>query len=143
MPNVIFKTTTIAAPAECVFDLLADPWHFNKVNPDLVITSATPSPLGGYDTSWEIKFGAMTLAGQSTVIEFVRPSRLIIDTQGGVPSHWVWSIAPDGEDRVTLNLLLEYTVPTPLAFMGKLLEKQNEKTVEVQVTNLKRLAETP
>ena len=143
MPNHITKSTVIQATAERVFDLLADPWHFNKVNPDLVITDATPSALGGYDMCWELRFGAMTLAGESKIIAFERPSQLVIDTQGGVPSHWVWSIQPNGEngDGVHLNLALDYIVPKQLAFLGKLLEKQNEKSVEAQVTNLKRLAE--
>jgi len=142
MSNPITKSTTIHATAEHVFDLLADPWHFNKVNPDLVITEATPSALGGYDMCWELRFGAMTLAGESKIVAFDRPSQLVIDTQGGVPSHWVWSIQPSADEQgVHLNLALDYIVPKQLAFLGKLLEKQNEKSVEMQVTNLKRLAE--
>lgn len=141
MTNQIRKSTTICATAECVFDLLADPNHFNKVNPDLTITDATPSPLGGFDMWWEARIGGMTLSGESKVMRFERPTQLIIDTTGGVPSHWVWSLQPNGHD-VRLELTLEYTVPKPLAFMGKLLDKQNEKTVETQVANLKKLAES-
>ena len=82
----------------------------------------------------------MTLSGESRVVKFERPHELIIDTQGGVPSRWVWSLQPDG-DGVHLCLTLDYTVPKALVFMGKLLEKQNEKSVEMQIANLKRLAE--
>ncbi len=145
MPNQIIKSATIFAPADRVFDLLADPDHFNKVNPDLVITDATPSALGGYDMCWEVRFGAMTLAGESKVVKFERPCELVIDTQGGVPSHWVWSLLPNDSNNsnsgVQLNLTLDYSVPKALAFLGRLLEKQNEKSVETQVANLKRLAE--
>jgi len=143
MPNQLTNAITIQASAEHVFDLLADPGHFNQVNPDLVITSAKPSSLGGYDMDWELRFGGMTLAGESKVVKFERPRELIIGTQGGVPSHWVWSLRPVAEraDAVELCLTLDYTVPKALAFMGRLLERQNEKSVAMQITNLKRLAE--
>ena len=141
MANQIIKSTTILAPAEQVFDLLADPDHFNRVNPDLTITEATPSTLGGFDMCWEYKLGAMTLAGHSQVITFERPSKLVIDTTGGVPSHWVWRLSAE-PNGTRVDLELDYTVPEALAFMGKLLEKQNEKSVEMQLANLKRLAET-
>ena len=138
--NQFIKSTTIHATAERVFDLLADPDHFNKVNPDLVITATAQSALGGYDMDWEVRFGGMTLTGESKVVKFERPRELVIDTRGGVPSRWEWALQPNG-DGVHLCLTLDYTVPKALAFMGKLLEKQNEKSVEMQIANLKRMAE--
>jgi uncharacterized protein YndB with AHSA1/START domain len=140
MSNLILQSTTIHAPAERVFDLLADPNHFNQVNPDLRITDARPSALGGFDMCWEYHFGGMTLAGESTIVTFERPSKLVIDTTGGVPSHWVWQLSTE-TDGTRVDLELDYAVPKALAFMGKLLEKQNEKSVATQLANLKRLAE--
>lgn len=140
MSNFIRQSTMIQAPAERVFDLLADPNHFNQVNPDLTITDARPSALGGFDMVWEYRFGGMTLAGESTIVTFDPPSKLVIDTTGGVPSHWVWQLSgePDG---TRVDLELDYIVPKALAFIGKLLEKQNEKSVASQLANLKFLAE--
>jgi uncharacterized protein YndB with AHSA1/START domain len=141
MSNLILQSTTIHAPAERVFDLLADPNHFNQVNPDLTITDARPAALGGFDMCWEYRFGGMTLAGESTIVTFQRPSKLVIDTTGGVPSHWVWRLSTE-PDGTRVDLELDYAVPKALAFMGKLLEKQNGKSVATQLANLKRLAET-
>lgn len=140
MSHHILHSTLIQATIERVFDLLTDPNHFNQVNPDLTITEATPSALGGFDMCWEYRIGAMTLAGESTIVTFERPHTLVIDTTGGVPSHWVWRLSAE-PDGARVELELDYTVPKALAFMGKLLEKQNEKSVAMQLANLKRLAE--
>jgi hypothetical protein len=142
MPNLISKTATIQAPVERVFDLLVDPGHLSKVNPDITITSHSAAAVGGFDMDWEYRFGALTLNGQSTVVEFDRPSRLIIDTSGGIPSRWMWSLC-ECEQGTALSLELEYTVPKQLAFLGKLLERQNERSVETQIANLTLLAERP
>lgn len=140
MPNHLDKRAVIHAPIECVFDLLADPNRLHEVNPDVTVTSFAPSEIGGYNIEWEYRFGAMTLAGGSKIVAFERPSLLVIDTSGGVPSHWEWTLSANG-DGTHVALSLDYTVPKQLAFMGKLLEKQNEKSVEAQMANLKRLAE--
>ena len=142
MSNFIRQSTMIQAPAERVFDLLADPNHFNQVNPDLTITDARPSTVGGFDMCWEYRFGGMTLAGESVIVTFERPSKLVIDTTGGVPSHWVCRLNAEPDAGITrVDLELDYSVPKALAFMGKLLEKLNEKSVASQLANLKQLAE--
>jgi hypothetical protein len=142
MSSHISKSAIIQAPAERIFDLLADPNHLSLVNPDITITGYTPSTIGGYDMEWDYKFGAMTLSGESKIVKYERPTQLIIDTTGGVPSRWHWSLRANGNGAgAQLDLELDYTVPQQLAFLGKLVEKQNEKSVEMQVANLKRLAE--
>lgn len=135
----ILRSTTIAAPAERIFDLLVDPAHLSQVNPDITVIAHRPAAAGGFDMDWEYRFGALTLSGQSSVVEHARPTRLIIATAGGVPSKWVWSLSAM-ETGTQLDLDLEYTVPQALAFMGKLLERHNEKSVEIQIANLARLA---
>ncbi len=136
----IERQVTIAAPAERIFDLIIDPHQISRVNPDITVLSYTPSPVGGYDIQWEYRFGMMTLAGESKVALYERPHRVVIDTLGGVPSHWDWSLQmQDAESH--LMLTLDYSVPPALAFMGRLLEKQNEKSVDAQMANLKRLTE--
>lgn len=140
MSSHISKSTLIQAPIERIFDLLIDPNHLNQVNPDITITSYAPSEMGGYDVEWDYKFGAMTLSGSSRVVKCERPTQLIMDTSGGVPSHWVWTLEAD-HDSTHLTLSLDYSVPKQLQFLGKLVEKQNERSVEMQITNLKRLAE--
>jgi carbon monoxide dehydrogenase subunit G len=140
MSSHISNSITIQAPIERIFDLLVDPNHWSRVNPDVTVTSYAPSEVGGYDLEWDYKFGAMTLSGSSKVVQYERPTLLVMDTSGGVPSHWMWSLEPD-HDGTLLTLSLDYTVPKQLQFLGKLVEKQNEKSAEMQITNLKRLAE--
>jgi carbon monoxide dehydrogenase subunit G len=136
----IERQMAIAAPAERIFDLITDPQQLSRVNPDIAVLSFAPSPAGGYDIQWEYRFGMMTLAGESKNALFEKPRRVVIDTLGGVPSHWDWSVQPSGMGSQLL-LTLDYSVPPALAFMGKLLEKQNEKSVDAQLANIKRLAE--
>jgi len=136
----IERQVMIAAPAERIFELITDPQQLGIVNPDIHVLSYEPSPAGGFDIQWEYRFGMMTLAGESKNVLYEKPNRVVIETQGGVPSHWDWSVQMNGAGS-TLMLALDYTVPPELAFMGKLLEKQNEKSVDAQMTNIKRLAE--
>ena len=136
----IVRQVTIAAPAERIFELITDPQQLGAVNPDIHVLSYEPSPAGGFDILWEYRFGMMTLAGESKNVLYEKPSRVVIETQGGVPSHWDWSVRTDGAASL-LALSLDYSVPPTLAFMGKLLEKQNEKSVDAQMNNIKRLAE--
>lgn len=136
----IERQVTIAALAERIFDLITDPRQLSRVNPDIAVLSFAPATVGGYDIQWEYRFGMMTLAGESRNALFEKPHRVVIDTVGGVPSHWDWSLQSNG-DESHLLLTLDYSVPPALAFMGKLLEKQNEKSVDAQMANIKRLAE--
>ena len=123
-----------------LFELVAHPDHLNQMNPDIHVLSYAPSANGGYDTDWEYQFGALKLAGKSKVATYEPPCTLTVDTQGGIPSHWVWSFAAQG-DGVLVGVQLDYDIPKPLAFMGRLLTKRNEKSVEMQLENLKMMAE--
>lgn len=136
----IEQQVMIAAPAERIFELITDPQQLSAINPDIHVLSYEPSLVGGFDIQWEYRFGVMTLAGESRNVLYEKPRRVVIDTVGGVPSHWDWSLHLNGADA-QLTLALEYTVPPALAFMGKLLEKQNKKSVNIQMANIKRLAE--
>ena len=137
----IEKQILIHGTAEQLFDWVAHPDHLSEVNPDIRVVSYAPSPNGGYDTVWEYQFGAMKLAGKSTVLTYERPCKLIVETQGGIPSHWVWSFVAQA-DGVLVDVVMDYDIPKPLQFMGSLLTKRNEKSVEMQLENLKTLAST-
>jgi hypothetical protein len=126
-----------------LFELVAHPDHLSQVNPDIHVLSYAPSAIGGYDTEWEYQFGAMKLAGKSNVAIYEPPHKLVVDTQGGIPSHWVWSFTPQpkGAMGVLVAVELDYDIPKPLAFVGSILTKRNEKSVEMQLNNLRALAE--
>lgn len=135
------QQSVIYAPIDLVFELVSDPARLHEINPDITVTSHQPSPLGGHDTEWEYSFGAIKLTGRSQVVAYNAPHQLVIDTHGGIPSHWVWQFeAHNGDTQV--SVALDYEVPGPLQFMGALLVKRNQQAVEAQMSNLKRLAET-
>ena len=142
--SYISKSAIINAPAEKIFTLLTDPTLQNKMNPDFTVLTYTPSAIGGYDNTWNYKVAGMNFSGESKIAAYEPPSRLVFDTTGGIPSHWEWTLQPQGTST-NVSLSLDYTMPGSLfgEFFNKLLiERQNEKVVERQIKNLKRMSES-
>ena len=142
MPRVA-KSILINATPEVIFALIIDPERAHAMNPDLTVLSYKPSEVGGFNTTWEYLMAGMKFNGASKVAEFDAPNRLVNETIGSIPSRWVWQVVPKGESTRVL-LAVEYTMPG--SFLGALLnklviERQNEKSAENQLINLKRLAE--
>jgi uncharacterized membrane protein len=138
------KNITIQAPAEKIFAVLIDPERASEMNPDLKLLSYTPAAIGGHDNTWEYKMGGMTFNGETRMKVYDAPRRAVYETSGGIPSTWEWSLAEIG-DAVQVSLSLDYTMPGSLlgAIANKLLlERQNEKVIENQLANLKRMAES-
>lgn len=139
----IEKTAIVQAPADKVFALLVDPARASDLNPELKLLSHHPSPVGGYDSTWEYKMAGVTFAGATTTVEYQPPSRLVMQTTGGIPSTWVFTLEPQGEATLA-TVVLDYVMPG--ALLGKavdklVLERQNEKSIERYIANLKRIAE--
>lgn len=136
----IDREILIQAPIETLFRLVSEPDHLHDINPDITVLGHAPSTVGGYDTDWEYSFGAIKLNGRSQVITYNAPHQLIVETHGGIPSHWHWQFEKTAQGtRVLVNL--DYEVPAPLQFMGHLLVKRNQQAVDMQMNNLKRIAE--
>lgn len=136
------REAVIQAPIEAIFNLVSKPEHLGGINPDITVVSHQQSSLGGHDTDWEYSFGAIKLSGRSQVMVYDYPHRLVVDTHGGIPSHWEWQFSPTEEATQTrVSVSLDYEVPGPLQFMGNLLVKRNQQAVEMQMANLKRMAE--
>ncbi len=136
----IDQAAVVQAPIELIFNLISDPTQMHKIDPDIAVVAHSPSPLGGHDTDWEFHYGAIKLSGHSQVVAYEPPTRLVVDTHGGIPSHWVWHFEAAGSGT-RVNVSLDYEVPGPLQFMGQLLVKRNRQAVETQMANLKRIAE--
>jgi uncharacterized membrane protein len=139
----IEKSTVINAPAEKVFDLLNDPARAGELNPNLTLLTYTPAAMGGYDNTWEYKMAGRKFSGETKIVKFQPPHRMVYATTGGIPSHWVWTVQPQGSG-VKVFLSLDYTMPGSLlgAVVDKLVvERQNEKEIENQLANLKRASE--
>jgi len=139
----IEKSAVINAPAEKVFDILNDPTRASELNPNLTLLTYTPAAMGGYDNTWEYGMAGRKFSGETKIVEFQRPQRIAWSTAGGIPSHWVWTVQPQGSG-VKVSLSLDYTMPGSLlgAVVDKLVvERQNEKEIENQLANLKRASE--
>ncbi len=141
--TVIQKSITINAPAENVFDTLDNMELQSELNPNLKILAYTPSPVGGHNTKWEYKMAGMKFTGETMVREYERPKREVFDSKGGIDSRWEWTLTSQGA-TTEVSLRLEYTMPGSFlgaAFNKLLIAGQNEKDIEGQLANLKRLAE--
>jgi uncharacterized membrane protein len=128
---------------ERVFALLMDPARASELNPELKLLSHRPSPVGGYDSTWEYKMAGVPFSGETTMIECQAASRIVSKTSGGIPSTWVFEFESQSE-ATQVTVALDYTMPGALlgAAVDKLvLERQNEKAIERYLGNLKRIAE--
>lgn len=140
----IEKSTLISAPAEMIFAILNDPARASELNPDLTLLSHSPSAVGGHDNTWEFKMAGRKFSGETKIREYEEPHHLVFDTSGGIPSHWEWRLEPQGK-ATQVSLSLDYTVPGSLlgAALDKLvIERQNEKAIDNQLANLKRMSES-
>jgi len=141
--TLIQKSVTINAPVENVLAILEDPERQSDLNPNLKLRSHRPSPLGFFDTQWEYKMAGMKLSGESTVTAYERGKRIVFESKGGIDSRWEWTITAEAS-TTRVALALTYTMPGSLlgAALNKLvIEGQNEKDIEGQLANLKRLSE--
>jgi uncharacterized membrane protein len=142
--TLIQKSVTISAPVDAVLAILEDPERQSDLNPNLKLLSYRPSPLGFYDTTWEYTMAGMKLSGESTVTAYEPGKRMVFESKGGIDSHWEWTINTQGITTL-VSLALTYTMPGSFlgAALNKLvIERQNEKDIEGQLANLKRLSES-
>ena len=142
--TLIQKSVTINAPVENVLAILEDPERQSELNPNLKLLSSRPSPLGFYDTTWEYTMAGMKFSGESTVTAYEQGKRIVFESKGGIDSRWEWTI--NAEASTTLvSLVLTYTMPgsfLDVALNKLVIERQNEKDIERQLVNLKRLVES-
>jgi uncharacterized membrane protein len=142
--TLIQKSVTITAPVEDVLAILEDPERQCDLNPNLKLLAHHPSPLGFFDTRWEYKMAGMKFSGESTVTAYERGKCIVFESKGGIDSRWEWTINAQGSST-EVSLALTYTMPGSFlgAAVNKLvIEGQNEKDIEGQLANLKRLSES-
>jgi uncharacterized membrane protein len=142
--TLIQKSVTINAPVDSVLAILEDPERQNELNPNLKLLSHKPSPLGYFDTTWEYKMAGVKFSGESTVTAYEKGKRIVFESKGGIASRWEWAISAQGS-ITTVSLALNYTMPGSFlgaAFNKLVIEGQNEKDIEGELANLKRLSES-
>lgn len=92
----------------------------------------------GCTYKWQFKLGPASFEGATKITES-SSERLVMDTTGGIPSTWIWTMSPFGS-RTRLHVTIEYTVPGAAlgAIANKLIvEKQNQKELDEALVNLK------
>jgi polyketide cyclase/dehydrase/lipid transport protein len=139
-------TLRIEAPAEAVFDLVADAARSLEWQTLLAEMGPISGRAGGVGASY---LGYYTVAGRRLATRFVvtaaeRPTLHQVDgtTMGGW-ARWTTLIEPDG-DAANLHVTLEYELPGELvgSLFGLLTGNRIEREVDRTYDALKRLAET-
>ena len=135
----IEKTIVINAPAEKIFNYIADPANLPSIWPSMEqIKEVASLPSGGTSFKWVYKMAGMRINGASDTVEFNPNQRVTTKSMSGIENTFTWNFQPEaGGTRV--NLQVEYTVPVPV--LGKLAEeviiRQNDLEAEVLLANLK------
>jgi len=135
----VYKTITINAPVEEVFNYISNQSNLLEIWPSLIENKVIERlPNGGAKTQYVYKMAGMRFEGISIDTEYVPNKRTVSKTQGGVGSEITWELQPEGE-ATKVVFSGEYTIPVPL--LGKLAEafivKQNDNEAEIILENLK------
>ena len=135
----IEKTIVINAPAEKIFNFIADPVNLPSIWPSMEqIKEVVSLPSGGTSFKWVYKMAGMRIDGASDTVGFIANQRIITKSKSGIENTFTWNFQPEaGGTRV--NLRVEYTVPIPV--LGKLAEaviiKQDDHEGDLLLANLK------
>lgn len=92
----------------------------------------------GCTYKWQYKMSGASFEGSAEITE-ASPERIVLNTSGGIPSTWVYELAP-ADGGTHLKLSIDYTVPGSVlgAIADKLLvERQNRKEINQTLANLK------
>ena len=131
-------TVTINAPPEKVLEALEDVANAPEWVPSLTNVWDIQGQGTGCTYKWRYTLGAISFDGQTTIIES-SPRRFVMQTQGGVPSSWTWTMVPV-RNKTVLSLLIDYTLPkSKLSDLANslLIEKQNQRESTLALANLK------
>jgi hypothetical protein len=82
--------------------------------------------------------------GETTVLEWEQYKRVVTDSKGGIKAKWYFTFGREAAGS-KLSIAVEYEVPMPV--LGKLAEavvrRQNEKELELTLSNVKARVEAP
>ncbi len=144
---VVEKSIDIQAPAEAVFDFIAnqpeqmaDWWPPYEVN-----ERVTPPPTAvGSVSHYVYNMMGVKLKGEHEVVEMEENRYLRVSTISGIDSTFTFTFTPIG-GGMNLTVNVEYSVPG--SALGKLLnklaiEKKNESDLEEGLANLKAILES-
>ena len=135
----IRKIVSIKAPLNKVYDYVTTPENLLEIWPSMVeVTDVKRSADGAHSFNWVYKMGGIHFKGHADTIEVKQNSRIVVKSEKGIPSTFVWIFAGEnGNTRVTLEV--EYTMPGKLLdkLADKFLHRVNDREAELLLENLK------
>ncbi len=141
--GVVEKSIVIAAPAETIFDFIADPTSLSIVWPAMTeVREVTPNPLGGADFSWTYRMAGMRFDGHTRITGYDRPRRLSGVSTFGITSAVTWTLRAEGA-RTVVTMYGEYDLPpSPFRKIAKpFVIRENLKEAELILTTIKEKLE--
>jgi len=138
------KSVVLKAPVEKVFDFMADPKVNVEIMPSMVDVRDVEDPPGhvGGHFHWTYKMVGMKFDGESKVLEWEKNRRVVTESKSGIKTRWSFSYQPEGSGS-KMTVTVEYEVPVPV--VGKMAEalvrKQNEKELDLILSNVKARVE--
>ncbi len=137
-------STVLKAPVEKVFDFLADPRVNVEIMPsmmDIRDVENPPEHVGGH-FHWTYKMAGIKFDGETRILEWEKYRRVVTESKTGIRSKWTFTYEPVPPGS-RLTIAVEYEVPVPV--LGKLAEslvkRQNEKELELTLSNIKARVE--
>src|SRR5713226_6580692 len=140
----IHKSTTVAAPADKVFEIVDDPENFPKYVPNVHDVVDVRRSAGRIGDSFRViyKVLGVTFDERFTVTDYARPYRITSTFSGGMTGTFAWTFEPQGEGS-KINIDIDYQLaggPLGKAVDSLMLQRVNEKTIEDTLQNLGRVA---
>jgi ligand-binding SRPBCC domain-containing protein len=141
------KTLVINAPLEVIRSYYTDEQYAKQIYQNVYLWQPDENwPNAGAKARVGFKAAAMNVEGTTTSVALDSETlhhAYRVDSEGVEPSHWEWNFEEAG-DQTTVNVQVEYTIPGSV--LGKALDKlfverQNAKSLQQSLDNLKALAE--
>lgn len=137
----VSESASIAAPAEKIYKMLAEPERAVMFVPGL----SRISNVAGDKRSWDYEFTwhGLGISGHAECTASESPRKYQFKTVTGNHSTWTYQCAPEGA-KTKLSLEIEYEVPQKqLARFASegILQKMNQNTVREIVSHIKTLLE--
>lgn len=141
----IQKSIDIDAPAERVFAILADPKRIPEYTPGIISIEDIQQTEQHIDDSFRVTYSVFGLRFPMTFTVTIseQPTRWAMRFDGGMKGTWTWSLEAR-EKSTHLTTAIAYEMAGGI--LGKtidamLVERMNEKNVERQQEQLKRVSE--
>jgi ribosome-associated toxin RatA of RatAB toxin-antitoxin module len=140
------RSILIKAPVQEVFDYVADVSSNVEMIPGMIDVrdfEDTPNHIGAH-YRWTYKMAGIKFDGETKVVGWENQKRLVTESKGGINAKWDFSFGVEASGS-KLSVVVEYEVPVPV--LGKLAEavvrRQNEKELELALSNVKAHVEKP